>query len=130
MLEMKSQSTKAGYGSKVSSLTKIRFPPSHKTVHVKITRKNPIVPIWSVIQTAKRSSLVNRSLCSMFMFLIGLRALLSSASASGLFSSIWIYTITLKHTVHAPCEHDEQEIYVRFSLQRLRVCTLLKKIGR
>src|ERR1041384_2229910 len=79
ILEIKSHNTKAGKGSNCALAGLSVFQLSQKAVQQNIIRKNPIVPTWSVIQTATRSSLLRLSLCSIFIFLIGARDFLSSS---------------------------------------------------
>ncbi len=68
---MRSQITKAGYGSNLNFMGAVTFQISHKKVHAKITKKNPMVLTRLVTATAIRSSLFRLFLCSMFTFLKG-----------------------------------------------------------
>src|SRR5450759_2491056 len=93
MLEINSQKTKEGKGSKRKCFGANIFQDSHRAVQPKIIKKKPIVPTWSVIHMATLSRRLKCRRCSMFEFLIGLRSFLSSSKGSGLlFISITTYT--------------------------------------
>ena len=83
MLEINSQSTKAGNGSNREALGAKVFQDSHNMVQQKIIKKKPMVPTWSVIHTASFSSLVNCRRCSTLGFWMGLASFFNSSKESG-----------------------------------------------